>query len=287
MLKILLVLSLIPLSSLACTEPGTGFLPPHSLRLPPDPKAQGISREEYDAIIDKVLRIYAPVARRHGAKLQIERKWESDTVNAGTFRASNGKKWVVNLYGGFARHPYVTVDGYALVICHEIGHHIGGAPKKSYPESGPIWASTEGQSDYFATLKCLRKVFRRDDNRQIVSTMEVPESVRTECQDSFRREWEVSLCIRTSMAGLSVARVNADIRRVPLPELEAVDPNVVEVTSNNHPEPQCRLNTYYQGSICPVPSTRSVSQSGEVRGTCHEALHFSKGLRPACWYKPK
>ena len=62
--------------------------------------------------------------------LKIEKKWSSATVTAGTYRDIRNKQWIINLYGGLARHPLITEDAYALVICHEIGHHIGGAPKK-------------------------------------------------------------------------------------------------------------------------------------------------------------
>jgi Zn-dependent protease with chaperone function len=54
------------------------------------------------------------------------------------------------MFGGLARDPLVTKDGFSAVICHEIGHHIAGAPRKGFS-----WASNEGQADYFATTKCL------------------------------------------------------------------------------------------------------------------------------------
>ncbi len=286
MLRLLLCLVLISSYSIACTEPGEGFLPPNNLKFPISKKT-GLTVEQYHEAIDKVLKTYTPIARKYGATIVMQRKWESETVNAGTYREDQGKRWIMNLYGGFARHPSITQDGYMLVVCHEIGHHIGGAPKKYYPERGKIWASTEGQSDYFATLKCLRKVFRKDNNIEIVSQLDVPENIRKECAISFSTEDEIALCTRTSMAGLSVAKVNADGRGLPVPDLEVVDNNIVDSTTNNHPVPQCRLNTYYQGSICTIPSTRSVSQVDEVRATCHPKREYTRGLRPECWFKPQ
>ena len=286
MLKYSLGLALISISSLACTD-GEGFLPPNSRKYPVDQKTTGLTVEQYHEAIDKVLKVYSPIAKSYGASIDAERLWESETVNAGTIRRDNGKKWVLRLYGGFARHPHISQDGYMLVICHEIGHHIGGAPKKYYPDRGTIWASTEGQSDYFATLKCLRKVFARDNNQEIIRTREIPDSIRSECQLSFTTDGERALCVRTGLAGISVAAVNADIRRAPLPDIEDEDTNVVDTTYNAHPEPQCRLNTYFAGAICPVPSYQTVSQINEVKGTCHPKLDYTRGLRPPCWYRPK
>lgn len=40
----------------------------------------------------------------------------------------------------------MTRDGLALVICHELGHHFGGAPKSTVPLKK--WNSYKGQVDY-------------------------------------------------------------------------------------------------------------------------------------------
>lgn len=271
-----------PSFSFACTH-GKGFLPENNLRIPVSDKNSGLTEARYHAVIDKVEKIYAPIVNSYGSFLKIDRKWESEVVNAGTYRDEGGKHWHINLYGGFARHPSITEDGYALVICHELGHHIGGAPKKTI-NGMRFWASTEGQSDYFATLKCLRKVFADEDNIEAIARAKIPDLVKEECQH-FPKEWEQALCIRTSLAGLSVASVNADSRKVSAPDFERTDPKVVDRTYDAHPVPQCRLDTYFQGSVCEVPSYRTLSQNDEKLNTCHEALSHTKGLRPLCWYK--
>lgn len=282
MLKFALGFILISAQCFAC-EDGKGFLPNNRMKIPSSMKS-GLTSEQYNEAIDRVIKVYSPIVKSQGADLVIERLWDSDTVNAGTLR--DGSKWIVRLYGGFARHPFITQDGFMLVICHEIGHHIGGAPKKVI-DSAPFWSSTEGQSDYFATLKCLRKVFRHDENEEIIQSMEVPTTVRAECETSFSNSKEQALCIRTSMAGLSVAMVNADGRQLPMPSFDVTDPTVVDVTQNDHPVPQCRLNTYFEGSVCEVPSTKAVSQSNENTGTCNQKDNFTRGLRPSCWFKAK
>lgn len=283
LLPALFLFSLQSTNSLSCTN-GLGFLPENDMRIPVSDKNSGLSESQYHQVIDKVEKIYAPIAKEYGALLKIDRKWESEIVNAGTYRDAGGSHWHINLYGGFPRHPAITEDGYALVICHELGHHIGGAPKKII-NGKRFWASTEGQSDYFATLKCLRRVFGQEDNIGAIAKMKIPAIVREECEH-FPTEWERALCIRTSLAGLSVASVNADSRKVPVPEFEMTDPKVVESTYDGHPIPQCRLDTYFQGSVCEVPSFRNLSQTDEVLNTCHESLSHTKGLRPLCWYRP-
>lgn len=275
-------IALLPQFSLACVQ--DNFLPPNNLHIPVTEKNSGLSEERYHDVIDKVERIYSPIVTADGAELKIDRLWESSTVNAGTFRDERGKHWHINLYGGFARLPLITEDGFALVICHEIGHHLGGAPKKNIETAS--WSSNEGQADYFATLKCLRRIFEKEDNEAINRAQEIPEIVSENCQESFPDKKERALCIRNSMAGLAVARINATIQGTNFPSFETPDETEVGSTNEKHPRAQCRLDTYFMGSICEVGHNTTLSQTNEVKGTCHSSLGHTSGIRPTCWFKP-
>lgn len=259
------------------------IVPENSLAIPESDKSEGLSDLQYHAVIDKVESTYRPIIEAMGIKLTINRLWKNSRVNAGATK--KGKEWIINLYGGYARHPLVTEDGYALVICHELGHHLGGTPKKILDGENPGWPSVEGQADYFATLKCLRKVFAKDDNVTYVNQLTVPSIVTEKCSASFKTDWEVALCKRTSVAGLSVAAISADLRNTDVPTVETPDLSVVETTFEDHPVPQCRLDTYFQGSICEVSSRNVLSTDDETKGTCHEVHGHANGLRPSCWFK--
>lgn len=158
-LLILAVVGFSPRTHRLCS----GFLPPNDRRIPvPAPSAMGeaagevsgMTQKQFNEVLDLVQKIYAPEVAAHGGELRIERLWEDATVNASASRA--GGLWLLHMYGGLARHPAMTQDGFALVACHEMGHHVGGAPKGGWLMR---WASKEGQSDYYANLKCLRRVF--------------------------------------------------------------------------------------------------------------------------------
>ncbi len=271
--------------SLFLVAMSTTFMPENKLSIPVHQKTDGLSREQFDYAITRVEKIYRPIIQRNGGNLVINRNWESPTVNAGTLRELGSRNWIVNMYGGFARHPRITVDGLSLVLCHEIGHHVGGAPKKSDHQWS--WSSAEGQADYFATLKCLRKVFASENNEIVIGKLKVPAVVRRSCDFAFKRKKDSALCQRTSLAGLSVASVNADGRRLAMPQFEIADQILVAKTIENHPEPQCRLETYFQGSLCQISPTFPLSQYNEVSGTCHSALGFNMGTRPGCWFREK
>lgn len=282
--------------ALACSPDGKGgFVPENNLYIPSSVKSiNGITEEEFNKAIDEVEVVYAPIIASMGAKLQIERNWNDGTVNA--YAQQIGKTWKVSMFGGLARHATITKDAMALVVCHEIGHHIGGAPKKGGSAGGgwwggngggiSSWASNEGQADYFATLKCLRKAWINDNNEAIVKSLNAPKLVTDQCKKTYKNKAETALCVRTSMAGLSVGNLFAALSKLDAPKFETPDPKVVSRTDDNHPKAQCRVDTYYQGSLCDVDMNEEVSQTDEVQGTCHGFLGHKIGTRPLCWFKP-
>jgi hypothetical protein len=117
--------------------------------------------------------------------------------------------------------------------------------------------------------------------------MNVPKSLSDACAKSTKGDKEDSaLCIRTSMAGKSVANLFSELSKLPEAKFETPDAKVVSTTDDNHPKAQCRLDTYFQGSLCDVNMNEDVSQKEEVTGTCHGSLGHKIGTRPLCWFKP-
>ncbi len=271
----------------ACSEDGsTGIVPENDMYIPVGLKGTktGITEEQFNAIIDKVETLYAPIVASAGGKLTVSRAWTDGTVNA--YASRSGTTWQVAMFGGLARHETITEDGFALVICHEIGHHIGGAPKK-VGWGMSAWASNEGQADYFSSLKCLRKVFLNDDNASVVRGLNAPAELKKACRKEFTKRVDENICIRAGMAGMSVAKLFQALRNAPTaPSFATPDPAVVSRTNDNHPAYQCRLDTYFQGALCQMDDATDVSQTDEKVGTCHPANGDTLGNRPLCWFKP-
>ena len=273
-------------SVFACSEDGkSGFLPENTLSIPVGVKnGGGISEIEFNTVIDKLEAIYAPIVASMDGKLVIARKWSTNTVNANANRLG---AWNVNMYGGLARHAAITSDGFALVLCHEIAHHLGGAPKLSSFLPFNRWASNEGQSDYFATLKCLRQLFLNDKNISIVKKLKAPKVLVDACEQAWPDKNDKAICIRSGMAGASVAGLFSAIQEKPEGKFETPDTAIVSKTDDSHPAFQCRLDTYFQGALCEKAMSEEVSQEDEVQGTCHGTTGHNLGLRPLCWFKPK
>ncbi|MCM2348538.1 MAG: hypothetical protein NDI69_00865 [Bacteriovoracaceae bacterium] len=268
---------------MACTRDGReGFLPENKLNIPVNTKnLTGISEAQFNTVIDQVEGMYAPIVSEYGGKLKVERRWTDGTVNA--YAQQDGDIWKVSMFGGLARHKTITPDGFALVVCHEIGHHIGGAPRYA----GGDWASNEGQADYFATLKCLRRVWLSEDNASIVRQMDVPALLTSSCEKNWPNAEDRALCVRGGMAGESVAKLFAALSwSSKPPKFDTPDTREVAKTSDSHPATQCRLDTYFQGALCERSFNEEIGQEEEVTGSCHGSTGHTVGLRPRCWFKP-
>jgi hypothetical protein len=264
-------------------EGKTGFAPENNVRISQWDKAtNGMTEEKFLAIVARVSDLYAPIVKEKGGKLQMNNNWSDDTVNA--YAQRTGNTWTVNMFGGLARHPLVTDDGFMGVVCHELGHHLGGAPKKGGWLGA--WASNEGQADYFATLKCLRRVLEKDDNIAIASQMQVDAEVVTKCETIYKSSSEIALCQRVSMAGKSLASLLGSLGGTGKVEFTTPDKTIVKKTNDNHPAAQCRLDTYFNGALCDRPILDELDNKDATKGTCVKSDGHTEGIRPLCWYKP-
>ncbi|MDD5305230.1 MAG: hypothetical protein PHS14_19200 [Elusimicrobia bacterium] len=258
-----------------------GFLPENNMKIPIGSlEAKGINQKQFNQVMDRIEKIYGPEIKARGGRLVLKRLWDNATVNASAQRSGND--YILNMYGGLARHEAITQDGMALVVCHEMGHHLGGAPKYG----GNDWASNEGQADYFANLKCLRRMFA-DEGASFTGPKSEDPGPKAACDASFKSATDRAMCVRGSMAGMSVTTLFRILRnQTVLPRFDTPDQTVVTEMFDGHPDTQCRLDTYYAGSVCGRAVGDQVDETDPAKGTCTLAGGQTSGLRPLCWYKP-
>lgn len=255
---------------------------------PPSFSVEGIDKAEFDKIITKVQKVYAPIVASNGGFLSIKRKWTDPTANSNTDEI--GGYWYINAFGGLARHPMMTSDGYLMVLCHELYHHLGGYPKSiasaGWTNNASVhWASNEGQSDYGAALKCFKRMIQNDDNSFFNNCRAGRES---ECCKKPPRD--AAICVRTVRAGISVSNALHDLAGSFEPykiSLETPDKTIVTKTDDSHPNAQCRMDTYYAGALCDADINTPFNNKSAIIGSCSEEHGDKIGVRPRCWYKPK
>lgn len=265
-----------------------GLLPANRLRIPPSFYSQSkVDQSTYEHILKHLEDHYRDEVAAHGGKLIVQQLWHHDDVNASAFQS--GRQWMVSIYGGLARYPEMTATGLALAACHELGHHLGGAPKKK--ELFTAWPSSEGQSDYYATLKCMRvllspptipELWQEDQELLLPSDQDTLQN----CQ-RFTNQLDQEICRRTARAAMTIAKLAQSVSETPIPVPSFSTPSTEVVTKDfdGHPSPQCRLDTFWAGTLCPIPVNEPLDDRDETKGTCMKDRE-PLGARPACWFNP-
>ncbi len=274
---------LLSFSVIACPLETGGLVPHNDLKRPIRGKSSnGVTEIQFKKVISDLEAIYIPVVKANSGTLQVISNWSDSTVNAYALRY--GSSWTIQMFGGLARHEKMTIDAVAIAMCHELGHHLAGFPKYDGYMS---WASSESQSDYFASAKCLRKLWAKDDNQKIMSTVKVPVALEKSCASAWAANTDYYLCLRSGMANLSLAGLFADLSPSTVADFATPDSVVVTETNTSYPSNQCRLDTFLSGSLCEVSPEVDFSQTSEVLGACHADNGHKMGLRPACWFAAK
>lgn len=244
-----------------------------------------ITKKDFNRLIDSVKKVYVPIFKKQYLNFRIEAQWDDNQMNA--FAGVRGYDRFILLSGGYARHKFMTEDAYLSVICHEVGHHLGGFPKKS---TNP-WSSSEGQADYFSTLKCMKEVLRGDENNQLISaSLNLPDSVKKDCKFQFPIAEDYQICLRSAKAAEDYGRVVADIdSKGEDHNVSLLSPAAEVVTETNlkYPSAQCRVDTKYQGALCNVSTLSRMDDEDEAKGSCHFNNFNIIGNRPGCWFVHK
>ncbi len=213
---------------------------------------ENMTQEEFDIIIDNAYAVYAPLAEAKGEHLEIAHLWNDSTVNANC--SNMGGTIHVNMYGGLARRPEITRDGFALVLCHELGHAFAGAPY-----ANPVFQlSAEGMADYYGAGTCLTKVL---PTLAQDSAPTETDYIRARCTEKHGSDTNgYQACLRQFSAGQALGNLLSVVKKQPVPNFETPDPTVVPKTLGSYPATvQCRLDTYRAGAL--------------------------EQPRPACWFK--
>lgn len=245
-----------------------------------------LSREvpqNFIAIEKSIIHLFKSEVNAQGGEIIVEHLL--DDLNVGASAARSGRRWFIKVKAGMIFHRLVDDEIYAAVFCHELGHHLGGAPFKFPKVRRKDWVSVEGQADYFTTNICLKRYYATQDNETILKTQSIPSFLEKNCAEKTQGE-NYYICLRNALVaqklGNFLARGFTSRRgnRAKKPNLLRPSRTHVRKTLIEHPEPQCRLDTFYQGSLC------HQSLGGNELLNCPDTYTFNSGARPLCWYVP-
>lgn len=240
------------------------------------------TEERFNEIISQVTSLYTSEFNRLNINFKVEKDFKDPTLNA--FAKKDGRNWTVNFFGGLYKSSVVTDDGFALVICHEIGHLIGGAPFY-YASSN----SSEGQADFWATSVCMKKYAAEFQKTAGLKNARA----KMRCDQHYNEFEEKNICYRTANAAESLATFFARANMTSRPDFDKNNYSKLNYTNDKHPEAQCRLDTYIAGSLCDreeVATETLIFNRDTADSLCNEVVDGAikkVEKRPGCWFNEK
>lgn len=216
------------------------------------PAQAEVERNQFESIVNEFQQFFTLKVKEKGYQFLIQADWNQFKKDA-SIKIPN-KKVILTITGGMAREKLMSEDALRLILCHEMGHFFGGAPKINKGH----WSSTEGQADYYSTSKCILNFIK---NNQI------------------KRVKEASL-ILAKITALQTGEVISE------DSFNKKDISVVTRTTALHSSAQCRLDTLIAGLNCQNSSEFS-DENPEI-GACLSINDLAPPFkaRPGCWYRP-
>lgn len=237
-----------------------------------------------DEIIQEINLVYKPWAEEKGYTFLIEKNLKDLGVVGSAERKGNDLKVVLS--AGLINSDRLTADGLRFTICHEIGHLLGGAPRKNIPmesdfpmdQNGFSFISSEGQADYYANLVCFRKIVGKQNHLQQLKKIKRASFLITMCDAVWGKDSDDSLiCQRASLGGLNMLVLNHDF---PIffdkPDFTQAE----QLVRDAYPSRQCRLDTVFKAALCKSSMDLEMNPLDMTKNECSSSV----GERPACWY---
>lgn len=209
-----------------------------------DQTSSTVTAQSFVTIPQKVVSHFSKELEQHNFKVTITSDWVKPFFTAWANKTGD-QEYSVNFWGGLARIPGMSDEGFALTACHELGHILGGTPKIKIKEF--LWSSSEGQSDYFATRYCLKRYF---DSRPL-NIPDVSGTSYTICRTTFSESSDFNTCLQ-SMKGIeSFSHLLSHLSQYELhPSVETPSRNEVQETVyDSYPDAQCRIDTLVMGAL--------------------------------------
>ncbi len=241
-----------------------------------------IDKADYLQLTRTLETTYAEQIRSLGGKLKFTLKESTDSPNAFAAKRVDGT-WEVTVVETLLSLKEQTKSTLGIILCHEIGHFLGGEPyvvgiqlTPAVRSRAPKKMSCEGQADYFATSDCIKNLGQKlpdlfSDNQGLLNP-----SMAEECNQNYEDQEKKNQCLETLVASHQTVLVYQKMLQA-MNVLSGFFGRIENERSDrtlNHvgeyPSLDCRYQTFINGTLC----------SGLSENECNDA----KWARPACWF---
>jgi hypothetical protein len=206
-----------------------------------------VDKKQFHKIVGEIYSLYTTEALSQNKNLTLSLNWKVPYFTAWANKGASSH-YSINFWGGLARIPGMLTQTWEFIVCHELGHILGGLPK--HKSSYSSWASSEGQSDHFAITECLPKYYKTFQKEGFDSTLSLPVEI-DRCLNSHISVENQNICLKVLRAGRGMAEVlNYLSLSDEVASYESIAPSVDQTLHDSYPTAQCRIDIFYQQSTC-------------------------------------
>jgi hypothetical protein len=239
-----------------------------------------VTEAQSSDILSRLSALFSQDVAARGGRLDIQ-ELDTDQFDAFADETPDGD-FQVRLTKGVRFQENMSVDGYTLIACHEIGHHIGG-----FPIFTDAVMSVEGEADYFGNLKCMRRYLASLAPNELFNSPAPSLNLIARCTQKFSNATDIRVCARSLQASVDLGEVldvMSGLKVVP-GRLDTPDSSVVSETFEDHPATQCRVDIYRAGALCEVSFREAISRTDPDVGVCNAKVDPAE-QRPRCFFAP-
>lgn len=240
------------------------------------PGAHGLdSRFLNKAELNVKFKVVVDINTQYTEKIKFEIQ-DSDRINAYATYTDDDYLLIV-ISRGLLDHKLATKNVLKLMVCHELGHFIGGEPKQMRGRSDrKSWSTAEGQADFYLTSICMKKIIKKSNSIK-KDLSNVAQTLKTEINKICQND----LCKEVALASYKVAKIYADIKfwKRKLSFVKK-DDRIAHQTIRKHLNPQCRLDALIAALL--YQEVRDLSKSEDLFLTCTNEAY----KQPSCWLSP-
>jgi len=275
-----------------------------------DARSRPPTQEEAEAILTRIVAFYQGHAAAANPAGTHELVWvlnpndESPNAHA---ELEPGEDWEIYASTKWLTIESMTTEVFALTLCHEAGHLVGGFPFKTNQRSDSEGAlgttmAAEQQADYFATKDCLPRLWTDESEVNAAAFAELGSSERERCEAEYGDLASQQICGRILLASLQTGRLYEEqyaaqfLTEIVYPRFDTPDTTETTSTREGRVQSQCRFDTLVAGALCNVKATGTgipgwMPPYGEYSPASEEAARASAcqtgpGAQPKCWYHP-
>lgn len=233
-----------------------------------DPTTSSVTEESFHKIPRTVFNMNYQSFLANKQKVILNLMWETPYFSAWV-KEEAPQSYSINFWGGITRIPGMNDNGLALIACHEVGHLLGGEPRSKIPAF--IWASSEGQADYYATAICLKNYYELlFATGKLEEPQEIDNVLYTRCRTKYVQEKDFLIClnIMDGIKGFSAVLYHLDPDKKEI-SFTQKGPKASATNYNSYPMAQCRVETLVAGNFC-----------AKDKYPCLKA----DSARPQCWF---